>query len=163
MRRAIIKPIVILALTASWAGCGSSSAVDLTRFVAGPHAESALRLPDGLGYVECQLEGEAGARAKPEELAGSRGRRRFAIAAYFLGPDAKSALSPSPSAARIDLNTDARVTRRIDLAARPKAGDPAGGSRFISPPDQYGTPRSLSGRLIFAVDGREVSVPLYVR
>jgi hypothetical protein len=160
----IARGCLALALgAASWACAPSSVVHQEPAQRPGPHGGSAVDLPDGLGCVECQLETEAGARVRPEEALDRRGRpRRTVIAVYFLASDARSARAPAPSAARLRVVGDAHSPREIRLEPKPRPGDPAGSARFASPPGAH-APRSLRGKLVATVDGREVTAPLYLR
>jgi hypothetical protein len=128
----------------------------------GPHGGTVVRLPDDSGCIEYLLETEAGVPMPPANVAKKRSRERVRIAAYFLGGDGATAMSPAPSAARLRLATDERTFREVELMARPRPGDPGGSARFVSLPDFF-VPEMLRGTTIATVDGRDVRAPIALR
>ncbi len=108
-----------------------------------------MRLPDGLGYAELVVESGAKSKSSPAELA-----------AYFLGPDARSALTPGPTDVTLDLYlADSKSRKALRMALGPRPADPSGGSRFASPIPEGFDGNITSPRLAATVAGRAIEAP----
>ena len=122
---------------------------------AGPHRGPSYALPDNLGFVEVLAEplGVGSLKKAPEVV----------LAVYFLGPDRKAALSPSPTDVKIVAHLPGEdAPRTITLSASPKPGDPAGGLRFASATGPYDLDE-LRGEVQANVADKPVSVPFSFR
>jgi hypothetical protein len=82
-----------------------------------------------------------------------------AIVAYFLQLDGKTALSPPPTDASLQVDLGRRRSEKLPMKAEPKSGDPSGASRFISKPGPYALDM-IRGQLIATLGGRQVSLLL---
>ena len=122
----------------------------------GPHLGTTLQLPGQRGYVELVNEPEVTDRRRNEPTA---------IVAYYLQPDAKTALSPVPTDVQFTIDTGGARGQRgrrgapesVPLNAEPKADDPSGAGRFASKTGQYSL-SNMRGTLKATIDGQEVSV-----
>ena len=148
-------PVLVLIVTGPFSGCDGSPSRETT-VLKGPHLGTTLQLPDKKGYVELVNEPEVKDR---------RSNQPTAIVAYYLQPDAKSALTPAPSDVRFSIDSgggrDSRSQRGgsqiLPLSAEPKSDDPAAGARFASKPGPYQL-SNLRGTLNAKIDGQEVSI-----
>jgi hypothetical protein len=142
---------LLLAVTvaASLAGCDRPAPAPAVPGAVGPHRGLVLALPGGAGFAEVVVEpaGRGPSRRGPDE-----------VAAYFLGADLKSPLAPPPTAVSLELVlAEAQTRKPVPLAARPRAGDPAGAARFAAAaPD--GFDGNLGGRLTVTLDGHDVAI-----
>jgi hypothetical protein len=140
-------------------GCGAGSAVPPLDAPPGPgpHGGRMIRLPDGHGFVEYQIEPHPKAKAGAKSAAGAA-----VIVVYFLGPDGQTALNPPPAEVRLAWKTPERTTVTVPLALQADSNAPAGASRFVSEPGPYGT-EPLRGRLTATWEGRTFAVPVVTR
>jgi hypothetical protein len=112
-----------------------------------------LRLPDDKGFVELVNEPAVTDRRNPQPTS---------LVAYFLQPDARSAMTPSPTDVGMQIDPGRGSRKRTEatalpLGAEPKADDPAGGSRFASKVGPYAL-SGIRGTLKAKVGGQDVSV-----
>jgi hypothetical protein len=116
---------VLLFVAALVTGCGDAPPpLPPPQVVIGPHQGQTFRLPGDRGFAEITNEPAITSSSKDANTA---------IVVYFLQPDAKSPLTPTPTDVKFQLN-DAlrRQTKTIPLAAEPSLADPAGAGRFAS-------------------------------
>lgn len=116
----------------------------------GPHQGTAYALPDGLGYAEVVNEPSASERDRAAPTA---------IVIYFLGPDAKAALTPAPTDVKFQVASGRGKGQAVSLSAGPKSDDPAGASRFASPTGPYQL-EDLHGELTAKAGGKPAKIPI---
>jgi hypothetical protein len=116
----------------------------------GPHEGMAYALPEGQGYAEVVNE-------PPVEERGVK--TPTSIVVYFLGGDAKSPSTLTPTEVKFVVNPGKNDTKTIPLKAEPKAGDPASGNRFVSEPGPYRL-SELRGELLATVGANAIKVPV---
>ena len=143
-------------LAAGLAGCGESLPPQPERpanaTTVGPHDGVAFALPQGVGYAEFVNEPPPG----------DRDSAPTSVVVYFLGPDAKSSLNPSPSEVKIRIDSRSKRGQSMALKLMPKADDPAGSARFTSTPGPYRLDE-VRGELIATLDGKPITVPFSPR
>jgi hypothetical protein len=146
----------MLALTGLFLGCDSSPAPPIL-VAKGPHQGMVIPLSENTGFVELVNEPEVKDRRSNEPTS---------IVAYYLQPDAKSALDPVPSDVKFAIDTGAggrggrgrpSTPQSIPLNPEPKSEDPAGAGRFASKPGPY-LLSALRGTLSAKLRGQPVSV-----
>ena len=147
MNRLLVASIFVPAFAS--AGCTSPVSTPGRGYVAdGPHGGLVVPLPGDAGFAEILNEAAADAGSR------QRGRVPKAVVVYFLGPDKKTALSPSPTGVGVKLLGEA-AGATIALSPAPDPKDPAGAGRFASTVGDF----DLAGRraeLNAGLGGREV-------
>jgi hypothetical protein len=149
-------PTLVVLTAGFFSGCEGSRPPEPTVVPRGPHHGTTLRLPDAKGFVELVNEPEVRDRRKNEPTA---------IVAYYLQPDAKSALNPPPSDVSFTIDSGggdrgrSGAPKSVPLQAEPRSDDPAGASRFASQPGPYPL-ANLRGWLNAKLDGQPVVVVL---
>ncbi len=148
----MMKRSIFTAMLALLAGCGTQPPVDQTLIAAsatGPHGGPALELPDKQGFVEILVE------TAPDS---TKAVRRVVLAAYFLGPDLKSPLSPGPRLVTASIVTPENPAPKpvpMSPDAKPKS---AGGIRFASLPGDFEYDE-LYGELSIELGGQKITRP----
>jgi hypothetical protein len=133
-------------------GCGGSlpapptPALDASKI--GPHEGMAYALPGGQGYAEVVNEPIVEARGDAPPTS---------IVVYFLGSDAKTSSTQTPTDVKVIMNPGKPTTKTVTLKAEPKAGDPAGGSRFASEPGPYRI-TELRGELVATLGAGPIKI-----
>ncbi len=139
--------ILIGSVACACLGCGPSPIQGPT--VQPPHRGVILKLPDDLGYAELVVES-----------AGSSKPGRAELAAYFLGPDAKTALAIPVSGVTVEIYiAEAKTRKAVPMALQPRPADPSAGARFASPIPE-GFDGNIAGpRITASVAGRSIEAP----
>jgi hypothetical protein len=115
----------------------------------GPHGGVILLIAEVPGLVEIVTEPTM---AKPTKS------NDYRLAVYFIDPGKTGALTPAPSEVVMDVIwPDSSPRRTIPLTARPAAGDPVGGSKFVSAAGEFDA--ALSGTLTATIGGKTITLP----
>ena len=147
---------ILLATAGVLIGCDGPELTSNSAVVRGIHSGTAIHLASDKGFVELVNEPPVDDRRNPQPTS---------IVAYFLQPDGKSAMSPSPTDVSFHIDPDARSRQRgktaasstmVALSAEPKSDDPAGASRFASKTGPYDL-TGIRGTLKAKINGEEVS------
>ena len=144
-RKTLSLLALVLAVVA--AGCGGPK-VDykaMSNVVPGPHGGPAYLLPERVGYVEIVNDPVVDPRSDEDT----------SLVLYFLNPDARTSLNPAPKNVVVRLWHEQKF-RKVNLATSPQPNDPAGGSRYITPPGPLGL-AGLRGTISAEIGGRRIS------
>jgi hypothetical protein len=149
-----LRALLLVAAAALVPGCGGSSSAPVAEraTVAAPHGGAISPLPGNRGYGESLIEPGAKPGTRPTSSA---------IVVYFLGPDGKSPMAPTPSGVSLSYTAD-RMPKTLNLAHRPKTDDPAGAGRFATDPVPL-TESRLEGELTATIEGESVTLPVAIR
>jgi hypothetical protein len=123
----------------------------------GPHGGLAIPLPSNRGFVEYRVEA-----VRKFDVKSAPRSNLAVIAVYFLGADARTAMSTTPANVNLALKTPERTTISVGLTAESRLDESAGACRFVSAPGSYGA-ETLSGRLTATIDGRSLAAPVVTR
>ncbi len=122
-------------------GCGSGGARTLPDVAPPPHQGELVRVPGGKQFVEVVQKKVSGSASVSGE-----------VSFYFLADDGKTAISPGPSAGKLELG-------RKTIVLKPE------GEALVTPsgPPLFARTGGVDGRLKVELDGKPVTIPLGVR
>lgn len=134
--------VIVAVMALAIAGCSGAVAVDpaMVASQSGPHGGQALALPSEKGFVEVVVESAHGS---------SRTARQVVLVAYFLGPDAKSPLTPPPTTVSAWILTPASPSEQVVTLGLEE------GARFSSLPGDFEYDE-LRGELTIVLGGETI-------
>jgi hypothetical protein len=137
---------LLFGLTASLAGCGSSSEV----LPASSHQGKLFALPDRKGFFEIRTEGgtTTGRGSRSKAAANS-------LIVYFYQPDGTTEISPAPTDVTVTIGAGS-TGPAVALAPQPKGG-------FASPPGHFPFASGFRGQLNAKINGETIETTFVVR